>query len=318
MNDTTAQFLESYPPLNTPPIPPEIIHSLTERTIYHFIAGKINVLHHHNLDTLLEQIDQPTALQLVNTVLPSIKLLDPAVGSGAFLVAAFQILLNIYQTIHKKGFLEGLDTPFYLDSKKIHILTHNLHGVDILEEAIERTRSRLSLYLPATSSIPFNLIVGNSLFGQMRADSKAAEQKPLHWNRHFPEIMQDGGGFDIILTHPPKDKNSHSWITPWYKKSDHSLDYQHQTSPKINPPALFVERCFHLLRTGGQCGMLLPSGIYTDLGTKGVRDLLFEQTQIQGLFCFANGKALFEGVDNRFKLVVLNFTKGGANPPFSS
>lgn len=316
MNDTTAQFLESYPPLNTPPIPPEIIHSLTERTIYHFIAGKINVLHHHNLDTLLEQIDQPTALQLVNTVLPSIKLLDPAVGSGAFLVAAFQILLNIYQTIHKKGFLEGLDTPFYLDAKKIHILTHNLHGVDILEEAIERTRSRLSLYLPATSSIPFNLIVGNSLFGQMRADSKAAEQKPLHWNRHFPEIMQDGGGFDIILTHPPKDKNSHSWITPWYKKSDHSLDYQHQTSPKINPPALFVERCFHLLRTGGQCGMLLPSGIYTDLGTKGVRDLLFEQTQIQGLFCFANGKALFEGVDNRFKLVVLNFTKGGQTHHF--
>ncbi len=316
MNDTTAQFLESYPPLNTPPIPPEIIHSLTERTIYHFIAGKINVLHHHNLDTLLEQIDQPTALQLVNTVLPSIKLLDPAVGSGAFLVAAFQILLNIYQTIHKKGFLEGLDTPFYLDAKKIHILTHNLHGVDILEEAIERTRSRLSIDLPATSSIPFNLIVGNSLFGQMRADSKAAEQKPLHWNRHFPEIMQDGGGFDIILTHPPKDKNSHSWITPWYKKSDHSLDYQHQTSPKINPPALFVERCFHLLRIGGQCGMLLPSGIYTDLGTKGVRDLLFEQTQIQGLFCFENGKSIFKEADSRSKWVILHFTKGGQTHHF--
>ena len=52
--------------------------------------------------------------------------------------------------------------------------------------------------------------------------------------------------------------------------------------------------------------------LYTDLGAKGLRDLLFEHTRIQGLFCFENRKMIFEGVDSRFKFVVLTFEKTAA------
>ena len=45
------------------------------------------------------------------------------------------------------------------------------------------------------------------------------------------------------------------------------------------------------------------------MGAKGLRDLLFEYTHIQGLFCFENRKTIFEGVDSRFKFVVLTFEK---------
>src|SRR5205085_3694370 len=73
----------------------------------------------------------------------------------------------------------------------------------------------------------------------------------------------------------------------------------------INLYKLFTEQCFNLLRFGGQCGIVIPSGIYTDLGSKQLRELLLGHTVVSGLFCFENRKAIFEAVDSRFKFVVL-------------
>ena len=86
----------------------------------------------------------------------------------------------------------------------------------------------------------------------------------------------------------------------------------------INLYKLFTEQCYNLLCEGGQCGIVLPSGIYTDLGAKQLRELLFDQTQVTGLFCFENRKAIFENVDSRFKFVVLTFEKGGQTQMFPS
>lgn len=89
----------------------------------------------------------------------------------------------------------------------------------------------------------------------------------------------------------------------------------------INLYKLFTEQCFHLLRDGGACGIVMPSGIYSDLGTKQLRQMLFEKTRISGLFGFENRKAVFEGVHKSFKFVVLTFIKkelrfgGGAELP---
>lgn len=77
----------------------------------------------------------------------------------------------------------------------------------------------------------------------------------------------------------------------------------------INLYKLFVEQCFNLLRQGGECGVVIPSGIYTDLGTKQLREVLFAHTKITGLFCFENRKEIFEGVHRSFKFVVLTFQK---------
>jgi hypothetical protein len=66
----------------------------------------------------------------------------------------------------------------------------------------------------------------------------------------------------------------------------------------VNLFKLFLEQCFNLLRPQGQCGLVIPSGIYTDLGAKQLRELLFNQSRITGLFGFENRKAIFEGVDS--------------------
>ncbi|MEG5020875.1 Eco57I restriction-modification methylase domain-containing protein [Microcoleus sp. AT8-B5] len=86
----------------------------------------------------------------------------------------------------------------------------------------------------------------------------------------------------------------------------------------INLYKLFVEQCLNLLRSGGECGIVIPSGIYTDLGTKQLREMLFSQTKVTGLFCLENRKTIFEGVHKSFKIVVLTFEKDGITTEFPS
>ncbi|MEY3219892.1 MAG: hypothetical protein RIT27_1249 [Pseudomonadota bacterium] len=105
-----------------------------------------------------------------------------------------------------------------------------------------------------------------------------------------------------------------SFVSLYFRNS---LQYQHQTAvvngkktgSDINLYKLFAEQCFNLLKEKGECGIVIPSGIYTDLGTTGLRNLLFNQTNITGLFCFENNKLIFEGVHRSFKFVVLTFVK---------
>lgn len=84
----------------------------------------------------------------------------------------------------------------------------------------------------------------------------------------------------------------------------------------INLYKLFVERCFHLLKEKGRCGIVIPSGIYTDLGAKQLREMLFQSTLITGLFCFENRKEIFEGVHRSFKFVALTWRKGQSTLKF--
>ncbi|MGM9322239.1 RNA-binding domain-containing protein, partial [Deinococcus aquaticus] len=82
---------------------------------------------------------------------------------------------------------------------------------------------------------------------------------------------------------------------------------------------LFLEQGYRLLRDGGECGIVIPSGIYTDLGAKGLREMLFDKTEVTGLFCFENGSSngvIFENVHRSFKFVVLSFCKGHSTQDF--
>ena len=106
-----------------------------------------------------------------------------------------------------------------------------------------------------------------------------------------------------------------SYVSQYFRSSD---QYKNQIAvingkkagTDINLYKLFVERCFNLLRRGGECGIVIPSGIYTDLGTKQLRELLFSEAMITGLFCLENRKEVFENVHRSFKIVVLSFEKG--------
>lgn len=120
-----------------------------------------------------------------------------------------------------------------------------------------------------------------------------------------------------------KYQSQYPYVSAYFRSSE---QYKNQISivngkksgTDINLYKLFVEQCCNLLRLGGECGIVIPSGIYTDLGAKQLREMLFSQMQVTGLFCLENRKAIFENVDSRFKIVVLTFEKGGITTEFPS
>lgn len=127
--------------------------------------------------------------------------------------------------------------------------------------------------------------------------NEAVRQAWLEYQSRFPHV-------NLFYRNTSQYKNQLAFVQG--KKAATDLNYY----------KLFLEQSFNLLRRGGMCGIVIPSGIYTDLGAKQLREMLFDQTHITGLFCFENRKEIFEGVDSRFKFVVLTFEKGGVTTEF--
>jgi hypothetical protein len=513
---------------------PEMTGYLCERTIYKLVLDRVNQALNRRFATIsdiLLNLDANLCRALLFEILPSLRLLDPACGSAAFLVAAMKVLIAIYSAvIGKIQFLNDVELakwhkqtqaehPSVLYFIKKQIITNNLFGVDIMEEATEIARLRLFLALVASAqteeqleplpNIDFNILAGNSLIGLLRVDPAkfdagqnkiAGNQDPLtlqhgselgftvetktaptrvekvaafvaqqnaarfaailedknksielyrkhafqpgekdgltqeerlialrshienvreqsyarlnqmlldefnalgiqfeqatwndkknevgkpekrrlklndiaalhpfHWGYEFDKVMADGG-FDGIITNPPweifkpqakeffdnysdlvsKNKMTlkefekeqarlmkdtairEAWLefrsrfphVNLYFRSAAQFRNQlawvdgKKASTDLNLYKLFLEHTVHLLRPGGDCGIVIPSGIYTDLGAKQLREMLFNETEIIGLFGFENRKELFENVDSRFKFVVLTYRKGGPTVRF--
>ena len=93
----------------------------------------------------------------------------------------------------------------------------------------------------------------------------------------------------------------------YYQKSG---DFKHQGGGDTATHKLFTERAFSLLGTGGRLGYLIPSGIYTDLGTKPLREWLMTEGRIEHLYSFSNERFFFPDVHHSFKFTLLAAQKG--------
>ncbi len=140
-------------------------------------------------------------LEAYKNWLLTLKILDPACGSGAFLNQALNFLIAEHQEID--NIIADLThaMPKFYDTDKM-ILEKNIYGVDINEESVEI--AQLSLWLRTAkkgrklSNLSRNIKCGNSLID----DPAIAFDKAFDWNKAFPKIMQQGG-FDIVIGNPP-------------------------------------------------------------------------------------------------------------------
>ena len=87
---------------------------------------------------------------------------------------------------------------------------------------------------------------------------------------------------------------------------------------KMNLYQLFVEQYYKLLKKSGIAGMVLPSGIYSDLGSQGLRKLLFNKNEIISLYGFDNHKGIFKEIHRQFKFLTLVFKKGNKTSTFKT
>jgi tRNA1(Val) A37 N6-methylase TrmN6 len=157
----------------------------------------------------------------------SIKILDPACGSGAFLIKSTEILFEIFEKIQwvkenqgsyqahrglKKGSnFKGQATLKKWDEKEEikNIIENNIFGVDINEESVEITKLSLFLKIAGKNkkliNLSRNILCGNSLI-----DNNNYE-RAFNWKKEFNNILSydnngnlnDGSGFDIVIGNPP-------------------------------------------------------------------------------------------------------------------
>jgi SAM-dependent methyltransferase len=122
--------------------------------------------------------------------LKCLRILDPACGSGAFLIEAFDQLHALYETSNARlEELRGERTLFDLDRQ---ILQHNLYGVDLNAEAIQICQLSLWIKTAARSkrltSLDHTIREGNSIISD-----KAVHPKAFDWQAAFPEVFAQGG-----------------------------------------------------------------------------------------------------------------------------
>lgn len=166
-----------------------------------------------------------------------IKILDPACGSGSFLLGAYTFLLNYhkeYYNKHSKSKFKGSKEKVLNENGELtlwikkRILQNNIFGVDIDNNAVEVTK--LSLLLKcmenetpasiadnqslfnerALPSLDDNIKCGNSLIGSdfYQADTLNLDLETqfkincFDWEKEFSEIFKNGG-FDIVIGNPP-------------------------------------------------------------------------------------------------------------------
>ena len=144
-------------------------------------------------------------LDVLNAKLRSIRVLDPACGSGAFLVKAVETILEIHRLVWEARGTRTLDK--WVDATMIReIILQNIYGVDKSADSVGITK--LALFLKTAQkgkklpSLDGNIKVGNSLIRDKSVVSNA-----LDWEAEFPDVVNsidpDDFGFDVIIGNPP-------------------------------------------------------------------------------------------------------------------
>ncbi len=160
----------------------------------------------------------------------NIKILDPACGTGEFLIRAVDVLLKISKEIQKKkqdqgqyqhsvkkkksGLATFQTFDMDIENQQLRaIIQNNIHGVDMNEEAIEIAQLNIFLKLATSSQqlldLSKNLRIGNSLI-----DDPSVDPKAFDWEKEFPEK------FDVVIGNPPYVRQEKiKSIKPYLEKS---------------------------------------------------------------------------------------------------
>jgi hypothetical protein len=265
-----------------------------------------------------------------------LRILDPACGSGSFLIHAFEVVsehcqqwLTDHPDQRKKGWCWLEENAVHLTTKaKRRILRETIHGVDLDPQAVEVTQ--LSLYLKMLENenratlaherdlfgageallppLEHNIKCGNSLiasdFSLMPDD--LVRVHAFDWPVQFPAIMK-AGGFDAVIGNPP-----YRMLQP-HNTEEQELDYlkAHYLAAefKIELFHLFLQRGVSLLKKDGFHGHIVPTTLLNNVYAESLRRWLMERCAIQHI-SVAQGR-VFEDADVHTSVMIF---KAESNP----
>jgi len=274
----------------------------------------------------------------------AIKILDPACGSGSFVIEAYQYLLDWHLARYienPKSFASAKIPTIYrarggeyrlTTMERKRILLNNIHGVDIDRQAVEVTK--LSLLLKVLEGeteqitqrdwikererilpdLDNNIRCGNSLIAP---DFYADEQMLLldeeqqyrinvfDWDRSFAGVMRTGG-FHCVVGNPPYGATLDS-----EQKSYLSRHYVCQ-SYQLDSYLLFLERTVSkLLRLGGKAGFIIPNPWLTNLMQDATRRFVVNSASIEQIVHFTF--PVFKSATVDTEIVILSTPQQNAN-----
>ncbi len=227
--------------------------------------------------------------------LKTLRVVDPACGSGVFLVIAFDVMkMELTRVNEKIAALKGeengnLHMGDFFDPDT-EILTNNLFGVDVNAESIEI--AKLSLWVKTArrgkrlDSLDDNLKVGDSL---IEDSNYAYLAHGFTWASAFPQVFAEGG-FDLVLGNPPYVRQEMlGAMKPYLEKR---FEVYHGVGDLY---CYFFERGINLLKEGGRLGYICSSTFFKTGSGKPLREFLRHKTQLEAVVDFGDLQ-VFEGV----------------------
>jgi hypothetical protein len=237
-----------------------------------------------------------------------LRILDPACGSGSFLIGAYQFLLDwhlrFYLANDPERWARGKRPALVqttqgwrltIDERK-RILLANIYGVDIDAQAVEVTKLSLLLKVlegetglslqplfnvfheRALPDLGQNIKCGNSLIGPdfyqqaelpLLTDEERYRLNVFDWHAEFADIFQ-AGGFDAVIGNPPYGAFAGDVESVYFRANFRS------PANSLDTFLLFVEQGHRLLREKGLLGMIIPSGWVSAPSAKPLRKLFIE------------------------------------------
>lgn len=234
------------------------------------------------------------AWQAYRDRLKSLRIVDPACGSGVFLIMAFDFLKAELTRVNDK--IKDLlpkaehygDLLEYVPDSEI--LTNNLFGVDVNVESIEI--AKLSLWIKTArrgkvlDSLDTSLRVGDSLI----EDSNFAYlDHAFTWETAFPSVFAEGG-FDVVLGNPPYVRMELLKTLKPYLETRYEV-----VSDRADLYCYFYERGLRLVKPGGRLGYISSNTFFKTGSGQPLREYLLREAILEGVVDFGDLQ-IFEGV----------------------
>lgn len=222
----------------------------------------------HLLDEALEPVLTELEQEGGARRLLDVRLVDPACGAGAFLVAAAR---RIARRVARGRGQEP--SPEDLQRARREVLAHCVHGVDRDPAVLELARIALlhDLGEAALHGPDLRLVLADALLDD--------------WPTLLSEVFAEGGGFDVVVGNPPF-LNQLASLTARRGTTAAALAVRAGGAlrPYTDASALFLQRSMSWLRAGGRAGLVQPQSVLAARDAGGVRADLAAGAALESLW----------------------------------